>query len=152
MRRLRRCGRYEDFMRRPADIEAMLRDSAGRLRERDAIPLLARLREAVGLRSLSLCMASAVPVPQEKVALPVLKQYREQDGRFYFKLIDGQGAVLVQSLGFASPRDAGQWIALFKQAVSAEALVSPMLEPVADPVVVLAALRRLREAGLDLYT
>ncbi|MDD0946116.1 tryptophan--tRNA ligase, partial [Xylella fastidiosa] len=83
--------RYEDFMRRPADIEAMLRDSAGRLRERDAIPLLARLREAVGLRSLSLCMASAVPVPQEKVALPVLKQYREQDGRFYFKLIDGQG-------------------------------------------------------------
>ncbi len=144
--------RYEDFMRRPADIEAMLRDSAGRLRERDAIPLLARLREAVGLRSLSLCMVSAVPVPQEKVALPVLKQYREQDGRFYFKLIDGQGAVLVQSRGFASPRDAGQWIALFKQAVSAEALVSPMLEPVADPVVVLAALRRLREAGLDLYT
>ncbi|KQH74399.1 tryptophan--tRNA ligase [Xylella fastidiosa] len=144
--------RYEDFMRRPADIEAMLCDSAGRLRERDAIPLLARLREAVGLRSLSLCMVSAVPVPQEKVALPVLKQYREQDGRFYFKLIDGQGAVLVQSRGFASPRDAGQWIALFKQAVSAEALVSAMLEPVADPVVVLAALRRLREAGLDLYT
>lgn len=58
--------RYEDFMRRPADIEAMLRDSAGRLRERDAIPLLARLREAVGLRSLSLCMVSAVPVPQER--------------------------------------------------------------------------------------
>lgn len=58
----------------------------------------------------------------------------------------------MQSRGFASPRDAGQWIALFKQAVSAEALVSPMLEPVADPVVVLAALRRLREAGLDLYT
>ncbi|MCZ2089759.1 MAG: DUF1508 domain-containing protein, partial [Burkholderiales bacterium] len=31
-----------------------------------------------------------------------------QDGQFYFKLVDAQGTVLLQSKGFASPREAGQ--------------------------------------------
>ncbi|HHW4680749.1 MAG TPA: tryptophan--tRNA ligase, partial [Xylella taiwanensis] len=136
--------RYEGFKRRPADIEAVLRDSAARLRERDAIPLVARLREAVGLRTLSHHTAAAAPLPREKVALPVFKQYRGQDGRFYFKLIDERGGLLLQSTGFSSPQEAGQWTSMLKQAVLAETLISPMLEPVADSVAVLAALRRLR--------
>ncbi|HHW4678688.1 MAG TPA: tryptophan--tRNA ligase [Xylella sp.] len=140
--------RYEDFMRRPADIEVMLRDSAVRLRERDVIPLLARLHEAVGLRTLSHHTAGAAPVRQGKVVLPVFKQYRDQDGRFYFKLLDERGGVLVQSTGFSSPQEAGQRMSMLKQAVLAEALVSPMLEPVADPNAVLAALRALREVAV----
>jgi tryptophanyl-tRNA synthetase len=45
-----------------------------------------------------------------KVAQPSFKQYREKDGQFYFKLVDPQGQVLLQSLGFASPKEAGQTI------------------------------------------
>lgn len=45
--------RYLDLVSRPGDIEDTLRDGARRLREEYAIPLLAQLREAVGLRDLS---------------------------------------------------------------------------------------------------
>jgi tryptophanyl-tRNA synthetase len=43
----------------------------------------------------------------------VFKQYREADGKFYFKLAQGE-RLLLQSAGFDSPRDAGQCIALLK--------------------------------------
>ena len=45
---------------------------------------------------------------------PTFKQYRDADGKFYFKLVQGE-RVLLQSTGFASPRDAGQRIAAIKQ-------------------------------------
>jgi tryptophanyl-tRNA synthetase len=104
---------YEALMAKPAEIEAILRDGAARLRARHATPLLARLREAVGLRDLS-TVVTAGSTRKEKVALPVFKQYREADGRFYFKFVDGE-RVLVQSVGFASPKDAGQLIARLKR-------------------------------------
>ena len=44
----------------------------------------------------------------------MFKQYRDADGKFYFKLMQGE-RVLLQSTGFASPRDAGQRIAAIKQ-------------------------------------
>ena len=47
-------------------------------------------------------------------AVPSFKQYRDADGKFYFKLVLGE-RVLLQSTGFASPRDAGQRIAAIKQ-------------------------------------
>jgi tryptophanyl-tRNA synthetase len=105
--------RYEGLMAKPAEIEAILRDGAARLRAQHATPLLARLREAVGLRDLSNAAASA-KAKKEKAALPMFKQYREADGRFYFKFVDGE-RVLVQSIGFASPKDAGQLIARLKR-------------------------------------
>ena len=43
--------------------------------------------------------------------MPGLKQYREKDGLFYFKLVDPRGRLLLQSLSFASPREAAQAIA-----------------------------------------
>ncbi len=46
--------------------------------------------------------------------MPTFKQYRDADGKFYFKLVLGE-RVLLQSAGFASPRDAGQRIAAIKQ-------------------------------------
>ena len=45
--------KYEALIAKPAEIEAILRDGAQRLRTRHATPLLPRLREAVGLRDLS---------------------------------------------------------------------------------------------------
>ena len=105
--------KYEALMARPAEIEAILRDGARRLRAQHATPLLARLREAVGLRDLSRS-ASAGASKKEKAAPPAFKQYRESDGRFYFKLADGE-RVLLQSSGFASPREAGSLVARLKQ-------------------------------------
>jgi tryptophanyl-tRNA synthetase len=70
------------------------------------------VRHAVGLRPLS--SGSTVAGKERKTDKPAVasfKQYREKDGQFYFKLVDAQGQVLLQSLGFASPKDAGQTIA-----------------------------------------
>jgi tryptophanyl-tRNA synthetase len=108
--------RYEALMAKPGEIEAILRNGAARLRVRHATPMLQRLREAVGLRDLSQ-VASADATSAKKdasVATPVFKQYRDADGKFYFKLVQGE-RVLLQSTGFASPRDAGQRVAAIKQ-------------------------------------
>jgi len=108
--------KYEALMARPGEIEAILRDGASRLRAEHATPTLRRLREAVGLRDLS--QVSTVDAKSTKkeasATVPTFKQYRDADGKFYFKLVQGE-RVLLQSTGFASPRDAGQRIAAIKQ-------------------------------------
>ncbi|MBV6884819.1 tryptophan--tRNA ligase [Xanthomonas euvesicatoria] len=138
--------RYEALMAEPAKIEAILRAGGARLRARYATPLLAGLRDAVGLRDLSSQAATAAVQSSEKVALPVFKQYRESDGQFYFKLNDGAGALLLQSDGFASPRDAGQVIARLKQATQASDLQLPGVHAQVDADVIVAAMDALREA------
>jgi len=106
--------KYEALMAKPADIEAILRDGAVRLRAQYATPTLARLREAVGLRDLSNApVAESKSAAKKDAALPVFKQYREADGKFHFKLAQGERLLLL-SAGFDSPRDAGQCIAMLK--------------------------------------
>jgi tryptophanyl-tRNA synthetase len=105
--------RYEALMAKPADIEATLQAGAAKARA-IATPLLRDLRAAVGLRPLTAAMAEAPKAKAAKVAQPTFKQYRESDGRFYFKLVHADGRVLVQSEGHASPKDAGQLIAKLK--------------------------------------
>ena len=105
--------RYESLIAQPSHIEAVLRDGAQRLRERYARPTLTKLREAVGLRDLSKVPA-ATSKKATKGVLPAFKQYRENDGRFYFKLVDGD-RVLLQSAGHESARAAGQLVARLKQ-------------------------------------
>ena len=107
--------KYQALIARPAEIEAILRDGAMRLRARYATPRQAELRRAVGLRDLS----QAAPVRAKSgkrdvdAVVPAFKQYREADGRFYFKLVRGEH-VLLQSRGFDSPREAGQCVAAMK--------------------------------------
>ena len=48
-------------------------------------------------------------------SLASFKQYRESDGLFYFKLVSPEGQLLLQSTGFASPREAGQLIGQLQQ-------------------------------------
>ena len=50
-----------------------------------------------------------------KVSLATFKQYRETDGKFYFKLVDADGTLMLQSPGFDSPKEPGQIIALLKR-------------------------------------
>ena len=89
--------------------------------------------------------AAVKPAKEVKVALPSFKQYREKDGQFYFKLLDAQGQLLLQSLGFASPKEAGQAIAaLQRDGTAAMATLSNQLEPLAvDADTVGAALNLL---------
>jgi len=103
---------YLALMNDPAKIEAIL--LAGAIKARKiATPFMGRLRHAVGLRDLR-AQAITQKVKTAKVAKPVFKQYREKDGKFYFKLVDAEGKLLMQSLGFDSPKEAGQTIGLLQ--------------------------------------
>ena len=108
--------KYDALMAKPGEIETILRDGAARLRAEHATPALQRLRDAVGLRDLSQVAVSKTEAKKKEAdaAVPSFKQYRDADGKFYFKLVLGE-RVLLQSTGFASPRDAGQRIAAIKQ-------------------------------------
>ncbi|OYU28707.1 MAG: tryptophan--tRNA ligase [Burkholderiales bacterium PBB2] len=108
-------ARYEALMAHPERIEEILQQGAEKARA-IAGPLLARAREAVGLRRFNAVAAPVVDTAKAaKAALPVFKQYREADGQFYFKLVSAEGQVLLQSAAFAGGRDAGQWVARLKR-------------------------------------
>jgi len=99
---------YQALLDDPARIESILRAGAAKARH-IATPFMGRLRQAVGLRDLR--TQSSKTAKSVKSALPIFKQYRENDGQFYFKLLDTDGRLLLQSTGFASPKVAGQTIA-----------------------------------------
>ena len=138
-------GAYDRLMARPAQIEEILRAGAGKARQL-AQPLMAQLRQAVGLRDLgSVAQAAATAAP--KRAAPSIKQYREADGRFHVKLVDAEGATLLQSLGLDSPREAGALAARLRQG-DASVLSHPALQtraPLASIEQALALLRTLAE-------
>ncbi|HJV70951.1 tryptophan--tRNA ligase [Ideonella sp.] len=116
---------YEALMAHPERIEATLQEGAAKARAL-AAPLLATLREAVGLRRFQPLKAAAAPAPRAKAALPVFKQYREADGRFYFKLAAADGRLLLQSEGFAGGREAGEWVKKLKAGGSAALAGAPV--------------------------
>ncbi|MEZ5608077.1 MAG: tryptophan--tRNA ligase [Burkholderiaceae bacterium] len=126
-------ARYEQLTAHPEEVEAILQAGARKARAL-ATPFIQTLRHAVGLRPLG---AQAKPASQGKAArssLPSFKQYREADGRFYFKLTDAHGAVLLQSQGFESPRDAGQAVKrLQTEGTAALQALAPQLQPTPDP-------------------
>ena len=137
--------RYQALIDKPGEIESILRDGARRLREKYATPFLAELRQAVGLRDLSY-RSEAQDKSLQKSTPPSFKQYRDTDNRFYFKFLDGNGVLLVQSSGFDSPKEAGQLIAVLKRADQADAMETPEINLLVPVQEVLVALRQLREA------
>jgi tryptophanyl-tRNA synthetase len=138
--------KYLALMARPEEIEAILRDGAQRLRTKYAIPLLAELRHAVGLRNLAEQSAVPAKAAAAKAALPQFKQYRDKDARFYFKFTDADDQLLIQSNGFDAPKDAGQIIAVLKQAERADQLETTEIVLQVAAAEVLAALKQLRDA------
>ena len=109
---------YADLLAHPARIEEILVEGARKARA-TAGPFLAVLREAVGLRRFAAgtvgLSGEAMTAAAGKVKAASFKQYREADGRFYFKLVAADGRLLLQSEGFAQGRDAGQWVARLKR-------------------------------------
>jgi len=105
---------YEALIHNPARIEATLLAGAERARA-TATPFIRELRSAVGLRSLVQAAAPQKAEKSAKAALPSFKQYRENDSKFYFKLVAADGRLLLQSTGFDAPKEAGQAIALLQR-------------------------------------
>jgi tryptophanyl-tRNA synthetase len=127
--------RYQSYMADPQRLEDILQAGATRARA-NAAPMLAELREAVGLRRFVGAVESKVS-KLERAALPQIKQYRESDGRFYFKLLSADGVLLLQSAGYASPREAGQALQALRAlsaAELAEALQGDLLSAPADSI------------------
>ena len=108
-------ARYDELMAQPGHVEAALQQGAERARTL-VTPLMQAVRSAVGLRSLAR-HASSAPAQAKtgKVQRPSFKQYREKDGKFYFKLIAADARLLLQSTGFDHPKEAGQAIATLQQ-------------------------------------
>ena len=143
-------AQYEELIHHPARIEQTLLAGAERARAL-AAPFLRELRSAVGLRSLVQVPTAAQPVKASKAALPVFKQYRDADGKFYFKLVTAEGRLLLQSTGFDAPKAAGQAIASLQQDAAALRTLAPHLAPVegvlADEVI--SALQTLAHAATN---
>ena len=135
--------RYNALMAQPEKIEMMLREGAAVARERHGLPLMRRLREAVEFRDLSKmpktlevkasllagrAFATEDGVPQKQ---PTIKQYRHSDGRFYFKLVDGSDRILLQSLSFENPKEAGNWVSKMKDdGRSSLTSIKNLIEPI----------------------
>lgn len=143
--------KYEALVADPAGIEKTLMRGAEKARA-VARPLLDAVRHAVGIRSLVGAQAGGAQAASgaatgARGARPVLKQYREKDGLFYFKLQVGDAEPLLQSLGFADPKACGACIGSLKADPQGWAAQQAYLQPVpADrqPAVV-AALQQLAE-------
>ena len=119
---------YLTLLKDPARIESILLAGAAKARQ-IATPFMGQLRHAVGLRDLR-AQTGAKSAKNAKGAKPIFKQYREADGKFYFKLVDTDGRLLLQSLGFESPKDAGKTIGqLQTQGASALSALAEKLEP-----------------------
>jgi tryptophanyl-tRNA synthetase len=122
---------YQALMEDPTRIESILRSGALKARS-ISTPFMAKLRHAVGLRELQ-TPPTHTPVKTTKLVGPIFKQYRERDGQFYFKLIDSDGALLLQSLAFESPKVAAQCISLLiAQGLDALAQCAGQLTPVIE--------------------
>jgi len=146
--------RYEALVADPARIEELLQAGARRVRERGT-PFLARLRHAVGIRSLAVTATTAATGAGSGAGgaskpLPLLKSYRESDGRFYFKLAAADGSVLLQSRAFDAPKDAGRLSAALVDAggdvAAVEALLGQCAADDAAPAIdaIVAALAELK--------
>lgn len=106
--------RYAEFIARPERIEDILQAGAEKAR-RLSVPLIERLREAVGLRR-----HTAVAVPAEQLAQVKAKparfvSFRDEDGKFRFRLLSGEGKELLASEAFQDPKAAGAAIKALQQ-------------------------------------
>ena len=129
-------AKYEALIAQPQRIEELLQAGARRVRERGT-PFLATLRHAVGIRALggkfvdmaanASAGATMAPIELHVPKLPLLKSYRENDGKFYFKLAAADGAVLLQSRAFDAPKDAGRFAAALVDAGGDASAVAGLL-------------------------
>lgn len=136
---------YETLIAQPGRIEEILQAGAAKART-IARPFLDELRAAVGLRDFREQVVKPKSIEPGKVGKPQFKQYREADGLFYFKLLDAEQRLLLQSVGLDSPKLAGQTIAALRGAAALSAVpVALQLGEGVSEAEVLAALAALAD-------
>lgn len=98
--------RYHALIDKPSDLEDILLAGAAKAR-RIATPFLGRLREAVGLRSFHTqpIVQNAQKKKAEKTARFV--SFRDDEGKFRFRLLDASGEQLLLSVAFEDGKSAG---------------------------------------------
>ena len=99
---------YDALIGKPDDIEDILQIGAKKARG-VATPLLAQLREAVGLRRLA---GPARPKSEGAKAAKLARfvSFREKSGSFHFRFVAADGEQLLLSRAFDDPKGAGAWI------------------------------------------
>lgn len=113
--------RYFELLARPERIEDILQAGADKARAH-AIPLMQQVRAAVGLRGARQTKVVEQTVQKSKKAKFI--QFRESDGKFHFRLIDGDNVELFLSVGFDNPKEAGALIKALQGADFAQYLVT----------------------------
>lgn len=107
--------RYQALMASPGHIEEILQAGASKARKL-ASPMVAELRDAVGLRSFASRVISLDSLSTKdyrsdsRTKPPAIRQYRETDGSFHFKLVAQSGSVLLQGGPFVSGSEVGRHI------------------------------------------
>ena len=100
---------YEDLMAHPARIEEILQAGAHKARG-IATPFIRELRDAVGLRALvggsPSASGKAKAGKSEREARFV--SFRDEDGRFRFRLLSPAGEEVLCSIAYADPKEAGK--------------------------------------------
>ncbi len=120
---------YDALMAEPSRVEAALQMGAQKVQPL-AQALVARARDAVGLKALT--AAAPLKVATKKIQKHSFKQYRDEGGQFRFKLVASNGEVLLQSLAFASPKEAGTLVAQLRHGgLTAVDAAHQQLEPIA---------------------
>ncbi len=115
--------RYAQLMAHPDEVEAILMAGAERARK-TATPLLAQLRDAVGLGHGDASSAGSRKKGRRKAAKQArLVSFREKDGSFRFRLMAADGEELALSRGFDDPKASGEAIRALLAAVDAVELV-----------------------------
>ncbi|MCD8517501.1 MAG: tryptophan--tRNA ligase [Burkholderiaceae bacterium] len=112
---------YETLMARPDDIEDILRSGAKKARA-IATPFMEQLRAAVGLGAGQSVVSGKGHKSKRKASKFV--QFKDESGRFRFRLLDAQGQTMFVSLPQADPKTAGALIGKIKSAPSEVAVVA----------------------------
>ena len=99
--------RYHSLISQPAELEDILLEGAAKARK-VATPFLAKLREAVGLRSFRSQLQTGEASKKKTVKSARFVSFREDDGSFRFRLLDADGEQLLLSEPFPDGKTAGQ--------------------------------------------
>lgn len=135
------CECYNVLMVELEKIEVLFKCCGQQLCEQLVVLLLDELCYVVGLCDLfSVGDIVSEDVGVVCVVLLQFKQYCEKDGCFYFKLIVGDGMLLIQSEGFDLLCDVGQLIVVIKQVEQGDQLQSELFKLDVEVDVVLVVL------------
>ena len=114
-------ARYDQLTVESNQIEKILQEGAAKARAL-AAPLLARLRQAVGLRAPQ---AGSAQVMRSNASARVGRfvTFRGKDGHFHFRFLGADGADLLLSVPFDTPKAAADWVQMLDKAGGAASFV-----------------------------